>query len=88
MDLAGLLMPIATRTYHCVVTSLLEPRPSADSNTVPMSTSDKEGFELNLLKECEAELNRIAEATSTRVVVLEMAIIPRSLEYIHGEVNK
>lgn len=48
---------------------------------------DREGFELNLLEKCETELNRIAEANDTRVVVLEMTIIPRSLEYIHGEVN-
>ena len=51
---------------------------------------DREGFELNLLEKCETKLNKVAEDTNTRVVVVEMAIIPRSLEYIHGvvEVNK
>jgi hypothetical protein len=42
----------------------------------------REGFELNLLKKCEAELNRIAEATNSGVTILEMAIIPRSLNHI------
>ena len=49
---------------------------------------DREGFELDLLEKCETELNKIAEANDTRVVVLEMAIIPRSLEHISMEVNK
>ena len=49
---------------------------------------DREGFELNVLERCEAELNRIAEAADTKVVVLEVAIIPRSLDYIRGQSNK
>ncbi len=51
---------------------------------------DKEGFELNFLEKCENKLNRVAEGTNTRVVVVEMAIIPRSLEYISQavELNK
>jgi len=43
---------------------------------------DREGFEISFLKKCETELNRIAEAAKTRVLVLEMAIIPRSLNQI------
>ena len=43
---------------------------------------NKQGFELNLLEKCETRINKVAEDTNTRVVVLEMAIIPRSLEYI------
>jgi len=49
---------------------------------------DREGFDLNLLEECEVKLNQIAEMTETRVVVLGMSIIPRSLEYINAKVNK
>ena len=51
---------------------------------------DRKGFELNLLEKCETKLNKVAESNNTRVVVLEMAIIPRSLDYIHQliEVNK
>jgi len=48
---------------------------------------DKKGFELNLLEKCEARLNKVAEGNNTKVVVLEMAIIPRSLEYIRKEVK-
>jgi hypothetical protein len=43
---------------------------------------DRQGFELNLLKKFETKLDEIAEAANTRVVILEMAIIPRSLDYI------
>lgn len=51
---------------------------------------DKKGFELKLLEKCEDKLNKVAEGNSTRVVVVEMAIIPRSLDYIHHsvEINK
>jgi hypothetical protein len=43
---------------------------------------DRQGFELNLLKKFETKLDEIAEAANTGVVILEMAIIPRSLVYI------
>jgi len=43
---------------------------------------DRQGFELNLLEKFETKLDEIAEAANTRVVILEMAIIPRSLKYI------
>ena len=51
---------------------------------------DREGFELDLLEKCETEFNRVAEAAATRIVVLEMAIIPRSAEYVRKmiELNK
>ena len=48
---------------------------------------DKKGFELNLLEKCEANLNKVAESNNTRVVVLEMAIIPRSSDYIHQSIK-
>jgi len=47
---------------------------------------DKKGFELKLLEKCEDKLNKVAEGNNTRVVVLEMAIIPRSLDYIQQSV--
>jgi len=43
---------------------------------------DRQGFELNLLKKFETKLDEIAEAANTGVVILEMAIILRSLEYM------
>ena len=43
---------------------------------------DREGFELKLLKKCEVKLDEIAEASKIRITVLEMAIIPRSLDHI------
>ena len=43
---------------------------------------DREGFEISLLEKCETELNKMAEAVKTRILVLEMAIIPRSLNQI------
>ena len=51
---------------------------------------DRQGFELNLLEKCETKLNKVAEVANTGVVILEMAIIPRSLEYIGKmvQVNK
>ena len=49
---------------------------------------DKEGIDLGLLDKCEAELNKIAKATDTRIVVLGIMIIPRSLEYIRDQINK
>ena len=51
---------------------------------------DRQGFELNLLEKCETKLNEVAEVANTGVVILEMAIIPRSLEYIGKmvQVNK
>ena len=48
---------------------------------------DKKGFEFNLLQKCETRLNKVAESNDTKVVVLEMAIIPRSLEYTRKEVK-
>jgi hypothetical protein len=48
---------------------------------------DREGFELNLLKKCEDGLDKVAESNNTRVIVLEMAIIPRSLDTIRQEVK-
>jgi len=48
---------------------------------------DRKGFELNLLEKCEDRLNKVAESNNTRVVVVEMAIIPRSLDYIHHSVQ-
>ena len=48
---------------------------------------DRAGFELNLLEKCETKLNKVAEGNNKRIVVLEMAIIPRSLDYIHGIVK-
>jgi len=48
---------------------------------------DRGGFELNLLEKCETKLNKVAEGTNTRVVVVEMAIIPRSLDYIRQAVE-
>lgn len=49
---------------------------------------DRQGLELKLLEKCEGKLDKVAEAANTKVVVLEMAIIPRSLTYIHAEVKK
>lgn len=48
---------------------------------------NREGFGLNLLDKCETELNRIAEVNDTKVEVLEMIIIPRSLDYIRREMK-
>ena len=48
---------------------------------------DRQGFELNLLEKCETKLNKVAERSGTRVVILEMAIIPRSLDYINQSVE-
>jgi len=48
---------------------------------------DRKGFELNLLDKCEDKLSKVAEDNNTRVVVLEMAIIPRSLDHIHHSVE-
>ena len=48
---------------------------------------DKKGFELNLLEKCENKLNTAAEGNGTKVVVVEMAIIPRSLDYINQSVE-
>jgi len=48
---------------------------------------DREGFELNLLKKCEDGLDKVAESNNTRVLVLEMAIIPRSLDTIRQRVE-
>jgi len=48
---------------------------------------DTGGFDLNLLEKCEKKLDKVAEATNTRVVVVEMAIIPRSLDYIRQVVE-
>jgi hypothetical protein len=48
---------------------------------------DREGFELNLLKKCEDGLDKVAESNNTRVVVVEMAIIPRSLDTIRQEIK-
>ncbi|MBA7624386.1 hypothetical protein ES703_31793 [subsurface metagenome] len=48
---------------------------------------DKKGFELNFLEKCETKLNKVAESNDTRVVVLEMAIIPRSLDCIHQSIE-
>jgi len=48
---------------------------------------DKKGFELNLLEKCENKLSKVAEGSGTRVVILEMAIIPRSLYYINQSVE-
>ena len=51
---------------------------------------DKEGFEISLLEKFEAESSKIAEAVKTRNLVLEMVIIPRSLNQIRmlAELNK
>lgn len=48
---------------------------------------DRQGFELKLLEKCETKLNKVAEAANTRVVLLETAIIPRSLKQIQLVVN-
>lgn len=66
----------------------VEQVPEAGSSVFWRVYWDRKGFELSLLEKCETELNTVAEAADTRVVVMEMAIIPRSLEYIHREVNK
>jgi len=48
---------------------------------------DRKGFELNMLEKCENKLNEVAEGSGTKVVVVEMAIIPRSLDYINQSVE-
>jgi hypothetical protein len=48
---------------------------------------DREGFELNILKKCEDSLDKVAERNNTKVIVVEMAIIPRSLDTILQEVK-
>ena len=48
---------------------------------------DRKGFELDLLAKCENKLNTVAAGSDTRVVVVEMAIIPRSLDYIRQAVE-
>lgn len=47
---------------------------------------DREGFELGLLKQLEEKLDYIAETNRTRVIILEMAIIPRSIDIISQEI--
>jgi len=68
----------------------IEQAPSVGNSVFWRVYWDKKGFELNLLEKCETKLNKVAESNNTRVVILEMAIIPRSLDYIHQliEVNK
>jgi len=61
----------------------IEQAPSVGNSVFWRVYWDKKGFELNLLEKCETKLNKVAESNNTRVVVLEMAIIPRSLDYIH-----
>jgi len=48
---------------------------------------DRKGFELNILEKCENKLNKVAEGNSTKVIVVEMVIIPRSLDYINQSVE-
>lgn len=48
---------------------------------------DREGFDLRLLEKCESNLNKFAEDNRTRIVLIGMIIIPRSLEYISKHVG-
>ena len=51
---------------------------------------DRNGFDLNLLSECDKRLDRVGEKCSQSVVVLESTIIPRSKKRIEElvEFNK
>jgi hypothetical protein len=43
---------------------------------------DREGFDLNILKRCEMELDRVAEEKNLAITIIGMFIIPRSIEHI------
>jgi len=51
---------------------------------------DRWEFDLKLLEKCEDGLDKVAEAGNTRIAVVQMMIIPRSLDYIRQvvEANK
>jgi hypothetical protein len=68
----------------------LNQQPQAGNSVFWRVYWDRKGFELDLLKQCEIKLNVIAEAANIRITILEMAIIPRSLDHIRKlvELNK
>jgi hypothetical protein len=43
---------------------------------------DRNGFDLKFLSECDKRLDRVGEKCGQRVLVLEVAIIPRSKKHI------
>lgn len=51
---------------------------------------DRNGFDLKFLSECDKRLDRVGEKCGQSVVVLEVAIVPRSKKHIEGlvELNK
>lgn len=48
---------------------------------------DRGELDLRLLEKCENGLDKAAEVGGTRIVVVQMMIIPRSLDYIHQAVE-
>ena len=65
----------------------LEQQPEAGCSVFWRIYWDRKGLELDLLKKCESELDKVAENTNIKVAIVEMAIIPRSLEFIRGIVD-
>lgn len=45
---------------------------------------DRKGFDLRLLRKCEDNLNKFAENNNSRIVLLEMTVVPRSRRYIRN----
>lgn len=60
----------------------LDQQPQAGNSVFWRVYWDREGLEIDLLGQCEIKLNEVAEAANIRITVLEMAIIPRSLDHI------
>ncbi len=49
---------------------------------------DRGRLDLELLEQCEKKLDEVAAADKTRVAIVSMVIIPRSLNYIHQQLQR